>query len=121
MIQVGIEYLKNKLNMGMKLFGPKMGRLLNPYFTMDYTFAFEQDDPADFEKSSPDYSLFHLGGGVEIPAGNQRILLSIVVSNLFDEEYIDHLSTLRDLGYSNAGRNVMVNLVVPFGIKKSKE
>jgi len=34
-----------------------------------------------------------------------------------NEVYIDHLSTLKGLGYANAGRNISLSLRIPFGIK----
>ena len=97
------------------MFETNLGKLLNPYFTADFTYAFSQDNPATFETRSSEYNLVSMGAGIEIPVNNQRISIEIEVSNLFNTEYIDHLSTLKTLGYFNTGRNVMVSLRVPFG------
>jgi iron complex outermembrane receptor protein len=45
-------------------------------------------------------------------------MLDVTANNLLDESYIDHLSTLKDLGYYNPGRNVMIGLKIPLQIKK---
>ncbi|HKK59695.1 MAG TPA: hypothetical protein VJ937_09465, partial [Salinivirga sp.] len=48
---------------------------------------------------------------------NQKIYFSLNVYNLFNEIYIDHLSTLKPLGLNNMGRNVSLQIKIPVGIK----
>ena len=43
--------------------------------------------------------------------------IGIYVNNLLNKAYLDHLSTLKELGYQDMGRNVCVSLKVPFGIR----
>ncbi|MFW6276020.1 MAG: hypothetical protein ACOC2M_05255, partial [bacterium] len=75
------------------------------------------NNPAMFETESDSYFLLNAGIGTEIKWANQMISLSFQANNLLNETYIDHLSTLKGMGYYNIGRNVSVNLKVPFGIK----
>jgi len=108
---------QSKFNLGVKVFTKKLGPFRDPYFTANFLLAFSQDFPAPFETKSNSYNLLNLGIGFEIPVQRQRISVELAVSNLLDTEYIDHLSTLKDLGYYDAGRNIMVNVRIPFEIK----
>jgi iron complex outermembrane receptor protein len=110
---------QSKLRLGLKVFTQKLGPILNPYFTFDFTLALTQDFPAPFETTSADYNLLNMGAGIDIPVNRQLITLEVVVSNLLNTSYIDHLSTLKTLDYYNAGRNIMVNVRIPFSIAAS--
>ena len=45
------------------------------------------------------------------------INIDLIGTNLFNREYTDHLSTLKELGYNDSGRNIMINIKVPFKVK----
>jgi iron complex outermembrane receptor protein len=45
----------------------------------------------------------------------QLVLLSLGANNLFDVRYVDHLSTLKEVGLFNPGRNISLSIKVPFG------
>jgi iron complex outermembrane recepter protein len=91
--------------------------LKNSFFKVGGLFAAKQDNPAMFETESDSYFLLNAGIGTEIKWAKQMVLLSVQANNLLNESYIDHLSTLKEMGYYNIGRNISVNLKVPFGIK----
>ena len=78
--------------------------------------AFDQNNAAPDETTTAGYTLIDLSIGGNIQIKDQFISLSISVNNLFDKKYIDHLSTLKEVNLYNPGRNISVNLKVPFGI-----
>jgi len=76
---------------------------------------FDQVFPAPYETYTAGYTLFDAGFGLAINWGKQILNLDIVANNIFDQTYINHLSTLKPLGFYNPGRNISVNLKIPFG------
>ena len=79
--------------------------------------AFLIDGAAYFESVTDAYFLLHAGLGFKVRVQQQFLEFSVLASNLLNETYFDHLSTLKPMGLYNMGRNVTFNLVVPFGIK----
>jgi iron complex outermembrane receptor protein len=59
-----------------------------------------------------------MGIGAGVKAGNQLIVIGLTLNNIFDKKYIDHLSTLKEAGYFNPGRNLALNLKIPFMISR---
>jgi iron complex outermembrane receptor protein len=56
--------------------------------------------------------------GTDIAIAKQKMNVSLNANNLLDETYISHLSTLKDLGLNNMGRNITFAVRVPFGIMR---
>ena len=81
-------------------------RRLNVYF-------FEQNNVASYETTSDAYQLINLGCSGSY-TGKHKIDFSFGVNNLFNVEYIDHLSRLKPYEIPNPGRNfyVKVNLLL---------
>ena len=80
--------------------------------------AFKQENTADDETPTDAYSLFDTSLGGSIPWQKQEINLQLSVSNIFDQKYIDHLSTLKEVGLFNPGRSFNISLRIPFWFKK---
>jgi iron complex outermembrane receptor protein len=76
-------------------------------------YAFDQDKPAPEETATPSYCLFDIGIGGTVYAGKQPMVLGLSVMNLLDTKYIDHLSTLKEVGGFNPGRNLILTLKIP--------
>ncbi len=108
---------QNKLRFELKFQKQKLAFLKNTFFKFGGLFAAKQNNPAMFETKTDSYFLLNAGIGTEIKWANQIVSLSVQANNLLNETYIDHLSTLKGMGYYNIGRNICVNLKVPFGIK----
>jgi hypothetical protein len=83
------------------------------YLTFGSELALSHDHPALLETASGSYHLLHAGAGISIPINGQSLSLDVQVRNLLNTNYIDHLSTLKPLGYLNMGRNIVVNLSIP--------
>ncbi len=89
----------------------------NTYFKINVMNAFDQNNFAPEEEATAGYTLVDLGVGANLKAGNQLIVIGLSANNIFDKKYIDHLSTLKEAGYLNPGRNISLNLKIPFGIR----
>ena len=74
---------------------------------------FDQNKVADFETKTPRYNLFNVGVGGDLKIFNQKVGYSITGNNVFDKNYISHLSRLKADGIANIGRNISFNLNVP--------
>jgi len=81
-------------------------------------YAFAQNHPSDFETSTNAYFLTHAGVGLELPVSDHTFRFSIQFRNLFNTAYTDHLSLLKEIGFYNMGRNVVIGVSIPFHIHK---
>jgi len=81
-------------------------------------FIFAQNHPSVFEKKGDPYNLIRLGWGFDIQLKHQIINFNVTVNNLPNVAYFDYLLTLKDVGIYNTGRNISVNLKIPFGLKR---
>ncbi len=87
------------------------------YVNIGGTYAARQDKPARFETETNPYFVVNAKVGGDIIIKGQPITVSIQANNILNEYYIDHLSTLKGLGYGNLGRNFSFSLILPFTIK----
>lgn len=83
------------------------------WFNAGCEFAFKQGKPSPFETPTNSYLLLNLGMGASLQAWKQPVDLTLTLNNIFDKTYIDHLSTLKDLGYYNIGRNLTFSIKIP--------
>jgi iron complex outermembrane receptor protein len=109
---------QDKVDFNVKLEKDQIGFMFAPWISAGMTHAFDQDRPAQFETETANYSLLRAGLGFKVKLQKQFLDFSIVASNILNEVYYDHLSTLKDMGLYNMGRNVTFNLRVPIGIRK---
>jgi iron complex outermembrane receptor protein len=90
--------------------------LRNAFVSVFTITAFDQNNTALDETTTKGYTLFDLSIGGKIKIENQFMYVSISGNNLFDTKYIDHLSTLKEVGLFNPGRNIVLSLKIPFSI-----
>lgn len=107
----------NKLNFELKFEKEQLGKLEQSFIKINSLTAFDQSHPAPEEEMTPGYTLIDLGIGTTIPIGKQQLFIEISINNLFDKKYIDHLSTLKEVGFFDPGRNVAVSLALPFTVR----
>ncbi len=91
----------------------KISFLNRPFLIINYSNFFAQNNLGQNETYTPNYQLFNLNIGSELQVGKQKINWYIAANNLFDEVYIDHLSSLKPLNNNNIGRNVVFGLTIP--------
>jgi iron complex outermembrane recepter protein len=97
----------------------EIGKLLflqNPFISLFTTTALAQDNTAPEEISTSGYTILDLSIGSKIKVKDQDLLIRLSANNLFDKKYYDHLSTLKEVGYYNSGRNIVLSLNIPFSI-----
>ena len=118
-----IEYLQGKVRDGGYL--PFISPLT---FKLDFDLDFKkagmyelgflskasQNDVADYETTTESYSLVEISGSYILNMVNNDLNLFWAVSNLFDKEYVDHLSRLKNLNLHDVGRNISVGLKYSF-------
>jgi len=107
---------QNKLRFELKFQKQELAFLKNTFFKIGGLIAAKQNNPAMFETETDSYYLLNTGIGTDIKWANQMVYLSVQANNLLNETYIDHLSTLKGMGYYNIGRNISVNLKIPLRI-----
>ncbi len=105
----------NKARLSLTAEGEKLGFLKKPKIRVSGLHAFSQEHPSEFETSSDAYTVTDLIASARLMMGHQALDFGVSVLNLFDEAYIDHLSTLKPLGYAATGRNIRVWLQIPVG------
>ncbi len=84
--------------------------LKNGYTNLTVTSTLSQTNIGLFETASDAYNLVSLGFGGDISLSDFKISTSFSINNLFDTEYIDHLSRLKSDGILNAGRNFVLGM-----------
>ena len=86
----------------------------NPYTMVTSTMTSSQNKPAPGEDATSGYALFDISAGGNIKMKNQSLTLIFSMNNIFDKKYIDHLSTLNEIGCYNPGRNFTMTIKIPF-------
>jgi iron complex outermembrane receptor protein len=89
-----------------------------PFVSIAANTIFAQNNLAEFETTTPAYLLLNAKIGGTILLGKQKLMLNIGVTNLLNRSYYNHLSRLKPDGIYNMGRNIVLNLKIPFGIWK---
>ena len=62
-----------------------------------------------YETTSPSYQLIHVGANFKLDYKNP-LFIKVGVRNLLNENYIDHLSRLKNIGLEAPGRNIYISL-----------
>lgn len=74
-------------------------------YSITNIIAFEQNNYAFYEDYTPNYNVFNTSLFYKNSYKRYNYTISISVNNLLNEVYFDHLSTIKNLGYYNIGRN----------------
>lgn len=75
----------------------------------NYVAFFQQNQVATFEKASPFYQVCHASIHVQHP-GKHLLDVSLSAKNLFNANYIDHLSRLKNIGMPSQGRSFILSI-----------
>jgi len=79
---------------------------------IDGLYAFDQTQHDIYETDTPAYKLINISFSQKINIKEQQMKFNIKINNIFNSSYIDHISTLKGLGYYNIGRNISFGLKV---------
>ena len=77
--------------------------------SVQYVYNFKQDKIMTYEIESDAYQLVNIGISGSLHT-KHKIDFSLGLNNLFNEQYIDHLSRLKTYGIANQGRNFYIKL-----------
>jgi iron complex outermembrane receptor protein len=107
----------DKLNGKAKFNIPDWSVFFDFSFFVSADFYFKQTRAAAEEDSTDAYVLINTGIQSSFSLWDNPLNFSIVVTNLFDEYYINHLSLLKPLGIHDIGRNITLSVDVPFSLR----
>ncbi|MCL6219397.1 TonB-dependent receptor [Zunongwangia pacifica] len=82
----------------------------NKYAFIRLKNVFDKENTSTFETRTGGYSLLGAGFGGRIKLNDSEVQVSVNGNNLFDKDYIAHLSRLKTDGIANIGRNIMLSL-----------
>jgi iron complex outermembrane receptor protein len=84
--------------------------LKDGYATLNVSNTFDQKKVSGFETYSEGYTLVNLGIGGQINIGKTHFNFNLNGNNLFNKNYIAHLSRLKNDGIPNIGRNIVLGI-----------
>ena len=91
-----------------------IGRIQRPYISLLGSFVFDQNRAAPLEEATPGYYLLGLNIGGNIQVANNILDVYISGTNLLNQTYLDHMSLFRPFGINQLGRNIALNVRIPF-------
>lgn len=91
-----------------------IGFFKNAYLWIDYKVTATQNDIVPPEKPTPGYQIINLGLGGIINFYSQKIHTNLQIRNLFNTKYFNHTSYYRIINVPEPGRNIILNLKIPF-------
>ncbi|WP_196888033.1 TonB-dependent receptor [Aureivirga sp. CE67] len=100
----------NKWQNQIKVDIPAMKFLEENYISLNVNHSFAQNKVSQFETSTSDYTLVNFGLGTNIKQEKWNVNVFFSINNLFDKEYIPHLSRLKTENIPNPGRNFVLGL-----------
>ena len=103
-----------KLGTNLKYAHYASEKVKNIFGSVGFEYVFEQNRPAPHETSTPYYYLLNASVGAKFIFKKGEMNLSVVGNNLLNAKYFDHLSRFKNYGIYNIGRNIVVNVSVPF-------
>lgn len=106
----------NKINAEIKLETEKVRflKLHNAFIKFGMDYVFSQKDPSEFETQTPAYVIYNASVGTKFLLRKKEISISFIGNNITNTIYFDHLSRFKPLGIYNIGRNLVLNLRIPF-------
>ncbi|HIP48820.1 MAG TPA: TonB-dependent receptor [Lutibacter sp.] len=84
------------------------------YLNIGVNHTFKADKISVFEKEQTAYTLFNTSLGADFKFKKLAFTTTLSIHNIFDKEYISHLSVLREYEIPNMGRNVIFGVNVKF-------
>ncbi len=89
-------------------------KINNISFNVSVDNFLAQNHPAQFETPTDGYSLLSAGFSAVVEKGNKQITISVAGNNLLNKNYYDHLSRFKEYFIHNIGRNIAININIPF-------
>jgi iron complex outermembrane receptor protein len=93
----------------------------NAYVSVDYRVTAPQNNVVPPEEPTKGYQVVNLRLGGDLVIGNQKIDVSVQVQNLFNTRYFNHTSFYRLINVPEPGRNLIMNISIPFSGKMKQK
>ena len=103
-----------KLNGTVRASFPGKKALQNFSVYLQELYSFAQNLTALYETPTPAYNLINMGLTFDLKVDKQPVLFNFAVDNLFNETYYDHLSRYKQYGIYDMGRNLRLQISLPF-------
>lgn len=87
------------------------------YLGVEVRWAAPQLLTARNEFTTPGYGILNINLGTQINMKSQPLKLRLSIQNLLNTKYYNHLSTWRQLGLPEPGRNFMLSVIFPLEFK----
>ena len=81
-------------------------------FEIESIYAFAKNNHHIAESNTPAYNIYNLSAVQILAFDRQKIKISAKINNVFNTTYIDHISTLKGLGYYEIGRNINIGIKI---------
>lgn len=91
-----------------------MGAIKRPYISVLGSWIFDQNRAAPLEETTPGYYLLGMNVGGNIAVGSNTLDVYLSGTNLLNKTYLDHMSLFRPFGINQTGRNIALNVRIPF-------
>lgn len=104
----------NRWNSVLKIDFKNKNKFKDSYLSFSTEYNLKQNKISPFETPTAAYFLVNIGAGTQINLGKATLDIFVNGNNIFDENYISHLSRLKPDGIANMGRNVAFGVV--FGL-----
>jgi iron complex outermembrane receptor protein len=95
----------------------KNSRFAEPYIKIAVETASGQKKIDEFETATSGYTLLNGGIGTSIRISKQRMLLFVAAKNILNQNYYNHLSSLKEKEIHEMGQNFTFGAQIPFGLK----
>jgi iron complex outermembrane receptor protein len=92
----------------------KAGFIRKPYLSVDYRLTARQNKIVPPEEKTDGSQVINLGAGGEFLLYKQKLNFSVQVQNLMNRKYFNHTSFYRLINVPEPGRNIVLNITVPF-------
>jgi iron complex outermembrane receptor protein len=76
------------------------------YSSISLQSTFSQENVSPFESKTAAYNLVNVGFGGDFSINSLKFSTAVTINNLFNKNYINHLSRLKSNGILNPGRNL---------------
>lgn len=104
----------NKQNSSIKLLKKNTKWAEELFFIFHTHYAFKQNNASIYETNTSSYFLIDLSFGGKLKLSKRELEFNLLIDNLLNKEYFDHLSILKQYGFYNPGRNISLNLKYNF-------
>ncbi len=95
----------------------KIKSVENLYLSVDYRITAPQNNIVPPEETTDGYQIINIGLGGDVKLLNQKVSISMQVQNLLNTKYFNHTSYYRLINVPEPGRNLVMNISIPFSGK----